>query len=60
MEELLNRGQSLEFFVEGGRSRSGKAYYPKGGLLSMIVDWVLASRNESDGMYTFISLLTVF
>lgn len=28
----------MEFFIEGGRSRSGKASYPKGGLLSVIVD----------------------
>ena len=49
MEQLLSRGQSLEFFLEGGRSRSGKALYPKAGLLSVVVDWVLASRNETDG-----------
>jgi len=53
----LRRGQSLEFFIEGGRSRSGKAYYPKAGLLSIIVDWVLASRNETDGKYSVIFVL---
>ncbi|GAB1603646.1 glycerol-3-phosphate acyltransferase 1, mitochondrial-like [Argonauta hians] len=41
MQELLQEGQSLEFFIEGGRSRSGKALYPKGGLLSVIVDTFL-------------------
>ncbi|XP_036364546.1 glycerol-3-phosphate acyltransferase 1, mitochondrial isoform X2 [Octopus sinensis] len=43
MQELLQEGQSLEFFIEGGRSRSGKALYPKGGLLSVIVDSFLQS-----------------
>ncbi|KAF6041301.1 GPAM [Bugula neritina] len=57
LEELLRRGQSLEFFIEGGRSRSGKAYYPKAGLLSIIVDWVLASRNETDGILRLDALI---
>lgn len=38
MEELLRRGEFLEFFVEGQRTRSGKAVYPKGGLLSVVVE----------------------
>ncbi len=38
MEELLRQGQHIEFFVEGGRTRSGKALNPKGGLLSVVVD----------------------
>ena len=45
MQELLQEGQSLEFFVEGGRSRSGKALYPKGGLLSVVVDAYLQGKN---------------
>ncbi|XP_077992642.1 glycerol-3-phosphate acyltransferase 1, mitochondrial-like [Glandiceps talaboti] len=38
MLEVLKRNQNLEFFLEGGRSRSGKALSPKGGLLSVVVD----------------------
>lgn len=45
MQELLLEGQSLEFFVEGGRSRSGKALYPKGGLLSVVVDAYLQGKR---------------
>ncbi|CAH1784283.1 unnamed protein product [Owenia fusiformis] len=40
MLELLKNKQSFEFFIEGGRSRSGKPMIPKGGLLSVIVDGV--------------------
>ena len=38
MEELLCAAEDLEFFLEAGRSRDGKAVYPKGGLLSVIVE----------------------
>ncbi|XP_072177882.1 glycerol-3-phosphate acyltransferase 1, mitochondrial-like isoform X2 [Diadema setosum] len=38
MEEILRNNQNMEFFIEGGRSRSGKALAPKGGLLSCVVD----------------------
>ncbi|XP_033126432.1 glycerol-3-phosphate acyltransferase 1, mitochondrial-like [Anneissia japonica] len=38
IEEVLRSNQSLEFFMEGGRSRSGKSLLPKGGLLSCVVD----------------------
>ena len=40
MEQLLSNGEFLEFFVEGGRTRSGKPLAPKGGLLSAVVDAV--------------------
>ncbi|XP_064602119.1 glycerol-3-phosphate acyltransferase 1, mitochondrial-like [Liolophura sinensis] len=38
VEELLRNGEGIEFFIEGGRSRTGKACSPKAGLLSVIVD----------------------
>ncbi|XP_046560491.1 glycerol-3-phosphate acyltransferase 1, mitochondrial-like [Haliotis rubra] len=38
MQELLKKGEAFEFFIEGGRTRSGKALTPKGGLLSIVVD----------------------
>jgi Glycerol-3-phosphate O-acyltransferase len=34
---LLREGLPLEFFIEGGRSRTGKMVMPKYGLLSMIL-----------------------
>jgi glycerol-3-phosphate O-acyltransferase 1/2 len=40
MEQLLVAGESLEFFPEGSRSRSGKPCCPKAGLLSVVVDAV--------------------
>ncbi|CAB3369445.1 Hypothetical predicted protein [Cloeon dipterum] len=38
MVENLRAGHYVEFFIEGGRTRTGKACMPKGGLLSVIVD----------------------
>ncbi|HQF83786.1 MAG TPA: 1-acyl-sn-glycerol-3-phosphate acyltransferase [Smithellaceae bacterium] len=37
MATLLREGLPLEFFIEGGRSRTGKMVMPKYGLLSMII-----------------------
>ncbi|XP_071827253.1 glycerol-3-phosphate acyltransferase 1, mitochondrial-like isoform X2 [Apostichopus japonicus] len=38
MEQILMRNQNMEFFIEGGRTRSGKPLAPKGGLLSVVID----------------------
>lgn len=38
MRKLLVEGYPIEFFVEGGRSRTGKLLPPKYGLLTMVVD----------------------
>lgn len=35
MSQLFARGVSLEYFIEGGRSRTGRTLSPRGGLLSM-------------------------
>jgi glycerol-3-phosphate O-acyltransferase len=35
MSQLFARGISIEYFVEGGRSRTGRTLEPRGGLLSM-------------------------
>lgn len=35
---LIGEGQSLEFFIEGGRSRSGKLILPQIGFLSILLD----------------------
>src|SRR3972149_3236906 len=37
VETLLREGVSIEFFVEGGRSRTGKMLTPKYGMVSMLV-----------------------
>eukprot|EP00930_Biecheleria_cincta_P073586 TRINITY_DN60866_c0_g1_i1.p1 TRINITY_DN60866_c0_g1~~TRINITY_DN60866_c0_g1_i1.p1 ORF type:complete len:756 (+),score=132.13 TRINITY_DN60866_c0_g1_i1:22-2289(+) len=42
LEGLLRRGAILEFFLEGGRSRSGKLLQPKIGLLGMILQPILS------------------
>lgn len=36
--KLLEEGFNLEFFIEGGRSRTGKMILPKLGLLSIIIN----------------------
>jgi glycerol-3-phosphate O-acyltransferase len=38
MRKLIAEGFTVEFFLEGGRSRTGKSLPPKYGLLSMVVD----------------------
>ena len=38
LRKILVEGWNVEFFMEGGRSRTGKLLPPKLGLLSMVVD----------------------
>jgi glycerol-3-phosphate O-acyltransferase len=35
---LINQGLNIEFFIEGGRSRTGKLVLPKTGLVSILLD----------------------
>ncbi|MDJ0904546.1 MAG: glycerol-3-phosphate 1-O-acyltransferase PlsB [Woeseiaceae bacterium] len=37
LNQLLTRGYTIEYFVEGGRSRTGRLLSPKGGMLAMTV-----------------------
>ncbi|NND92192.1 MAG: glycerol-3-phosphate 1-O-acyltransferase PlsB [Granulosicoccus sp.] len=37
LKEILQRGHALEYFVEGGRSRTGRLLPAKGGMLAMTV-----------------------
>ena len=37
LKQLQSSGFSLEYFIEGGRSRTGRLLSPKGGMLSMTV-----------------------
>lgn len=38
IKTLLQEGHPLQFFIEGGRSRSGKLILPKTGFLSILLD----------------------
>lgn len=38
LRQILVRGYSIEYFVEGGRSRTGRLLTPKAGLLAMTVN----------------------
>ena len=38
LQQILARGHSIEYFVEGGRSRTGRLLSPKAGMLAMTVN----------------------
>ncbi len=38
LHQILVRGYSIEYFIEGGRSRTGRLLSPKGGMLVMTVN----------------------
>jgi len=44
--ELFTRGYSVEYFVEGGRSRTGRLLDPKTGTLSMTIQAMLRGGNR--------------
>ena len=44
--ELFSRGYSVEYFVEGGRSRTGRLLDPKTGTLSMTLQAMLRGTNR--------------
>lgn len=44
VRKMLKEGYSIEFFIEGGRSRTGKLLQPKLGLMGIIVDVVAAGE----------------
>lgn len=44
LRKLVAEGFNIEFFIEGGRSRTGKLLNPKLGLLSMIIDGALSAH----------------
>jgi glycerol-3-phosphate O-acyltransferase len=43
---LIRTGYSQEFFIEGGRTRTGKLVFPKHGLLSLQVDAFLDGASK--------------
>lgn len=42
----LNKGVSIEYFIEGGRSRTGRLLEPRPGMLSMTVSTFMAHRRR--------------
>jgi glycerol-3-phosphate O-acyltransferase len=46
VRRLIRDGNAIEFFLEGGRSRTGKLLSPKVGLLNMVVDAALGVENR--------------
>ncbi len=38
IQQVLSKGYSMEYFIEGGRSRTGRLLQPKGGMLAMTVN----------------------
>ncbi|MGB1581345.1 MAG: glycerol-3-phosphate 1-O-acyltransferase PlsB, partial [Nevskiales bacterium] len=51
---LLNRGYSMKFYPEGGRSRTGRLLRPKTGMLSMVVQSYIRERTRP------VSLVPIF
>ncbi|MEQ9560951.1 MAG: glycerol-3-phosphate 1-O-acyltransferase PlsB, partial [Woeseiaceae bacterium] len=46
LNQILMRGYPIEYFVEGGRSRTGRLLPPKAGMLAMTVDsWLRNPRR---------------
>lgn len=46
VDSLIQRGYSIKFFPEGGRSRTGRLLAPKTGLLSMVAEAGLKQRTR--------------
>ncbi|MBN2695638.1 1-acyl-sn-glycerol-3-phosphate acyltransferase [bacterium] len=46
LTQLINDRFSIEFFIEGTRSRTGKLMPPKIGMLSMIIDYFKVGINK--------------
>ncbi|MGB5689656.1 MAG: glycerol-3-phosphate 1-O-acyltransferase PlsB [Woeseiaceae bacterium] len=46
IHQILVKGHSMEYFVEGGRSRTGRLLSPKGGMLAMTVNSFIKSPQR--------------
>jgi glycerol-3-phosphate O-acyltransferase len=54
LKTLLKEGYPVEFFIEGGRSRTGKMVMPKYGLLSMVL------QAYDEGVSEDLAIIPVF
>lgn len=55
VQKVLTAGHNVEFFIEGGRTRTGKPCMPKSGILSVIVD-AFNDRSISDALIVPVSI----
>jgi glycerol-3-phosphate O-acyltransferase len=46
LHQILVKGHSIEYFVEGGRSRTGRLLSPKGGMLVMTINSFIKSPQR--------------
>ncbi|MCU0848600.1 MAG: 1-acyl-sn-glycerol-3-phosphate acyltransferase [Spirochaetes bacterium] len=46
IKTLINEGYSIEFFIEGGRTRTGKVSLPKMGILKYLMDAIEEGYNK--------------
>ncbi|MCW9710586.1 glycerol-3-phosphate 1-O-acyltransferase PlsB [Avibacterium sp. 21-586] len=46
LAELFHRGYSVEYFIEGGRSRTGRLLAPKTGMMSMTLQALLQRQTR--------------
>lgn len=46
IKQLVDQGTPLEYFIEGGRSRTGRMLKPKFGMLGMTVDAYIRTRKR--------------
>jgi len=46
INQIIVKGHSMEYFVEGGRSRTGRLLSPKGGMLAMTVNSFVKSPQR--------------
>lgn len=58
LQQLIRDGFPVEFFIEGGRSRTGKLRPPRLGLLSIILD--AAAQGREDREVTFLPVCITY
>jgi glycerol-3-phosphate O-acyltransferase len=46
IKTLINEGYSIEFFIEGGRTRTGKLVFPKMGILKYLIEAIEEGYNR--------------
>ncbi|MCL1911377.1 MAG: 1-acyl-sn-glycerol-3-phosphate acyltransferase [Leptospirales bacterium] len=46
VKTLVNEGYAIEFFIEGGRTRTGKLLFPKLGILKYLVESVIEDYSK--------------